>query len=214
MRKVFYILGLQLLVTALIAGSIFAVPVVTKFFIQNVLIAIICSVVSLIAFFVLVCCEKVARRFPINIILLGLFTVCEGVLLGYTCLSSPTHGVIVSIMATVVLVFGLGAFALTTKMDFTGCGIYLLAAALAVFSISIVIIICEMYFNIRLTLAHKIMSMVFLVLFSLYLVFDIQIVQGGDDRQACLGVDDYVFGCLTIYIDIISIFLYFLRIFE
>eukprot|EP00919_Chromeraceae_sp_WS-2016_P038745 GHVR01092513.1.p1 GENE.GHVR01092513.1~~GHVR01092513.1.p1 ORF type:complete len:112 (+),score=17.59 GHVR01092513.1:838-1173(+) len=104
-------------------------------------------------------------------------------------------------MATVVLVFGLGAFALTTKMDFTGCGIYLLAAALAVFSISIVIIIwcvcafvcvfysmnisncvflcvcfvfivcvfvcvfcSEMYFNIRLTLAHKIMSMVFLVL--------------------------------------------------
>lgn len=48
------------------------------------------------------------------------------------------------------------------------------------------------------------------VIFSVYLVFDLQLVMGGHKYQ--LGADEYVFATLNLYLDIINIFLYILRL--
>ena len=44
--------------------------------------ACIASIVLVLA---ITCCESVRRTAPANYIFLGLFTVCEGVLLGFVC---------------------------------------------------------------------------------------------------------------------------------
>lgn len=48
------------------------------------------------------------------------------------------------------------------------------------------------------------------VLFSVYLVFDLQMVMGGHKYE--LSADEYVFATLNLYMDIINIFLYILRL--
>ena len=39
-------------------------------------------VVSLVCIISLACCSDVRRKFPINFIFLGIFTLCEGLMLG------------------------------------------------------------------------------------------------------------------------------------
>ncbi len=50
------------------------------------------------------------------------------------------------------------------------------------------------------------------LLFSVYLVFDIQLLLGSAQHAASLSPDEYVFGALSIYLDIINLFLYVLRL--
>lgn len=86
---------------------------------------------------VLACCESVARQFPLNMILLVVFTIMESFIVG--CISSvyKTDTVIIAVGITAVVVVALTAFAFQTKYDFTGFGVYLfvLAIILLVFGI-------------------------------------------------------------------------------
>ena len=45
------------------------------------------------------------------------------------------------------------------------------------------------------------------VVFSLYLVYDIQLVIGGRHKKYQFGVDDYVFAALNLYLDVVNLFL-------
>ena len=48
------------------------------------------------------------------------------------------------------------------------------------------------------------------LLFSLFIVHDTQLVVGGKKRQ--LNTSDYVLGAITLYLDIVNLFLHLLRI--
>ena len=50
------------------------------------------------------------------------------------------------------------------------------------------------------------------VLFGIYLIYDIQLIVGGKRYQ--LEIDDYIIGALALYIDIIRIFIEILRILQ
>ena len=49
-------------------------------------------------------------------------------------------------------------------------------------------------------------------LFGLYLVFDVQLLLGGGGRFA-LSPDDYVAGAISLYLDLVNLFLHLLRLF-
>jgi hypothetical protein len=49
------------------------------------------------------------------------------------------------------------------------------------------------------------------LLFSAFIVHDTQLVVGGKKRQ--LNTSDYVLGAITLYLDIINLFFYLLRLF-
>ena len=49
-------------------------------------------------------------------------------------------------------------------------------------------------------------------LFSFYLIFDTQLIVGGEDKYAMIGNDDYILGAIILYLDIINIFIYILQI--
>ena len=50
------------------------------------------------------------------------------------------------------------------------------------------------------------------ILFSFYLIYDTQLIIGGKHRQYQFTEDMYILGALTLYLDIINIFIYLLEI--
>lgn len=49
------------------------------------------------------------------------------------------------------------------------------------------------------------------ILFSIYLIYDTQMMMGGT-HKASISPEEYVFAALTLYLDIINIFVYILSI--
>lgn len=82
-------------------------------------ILIVAVVASFAVILALTCCPGVARKYPLNIICLGLFTLCEGYLVGATASFYNTDAVVIAMAGTVILTAGLTLFAWQTKIDFT-----------------------------------------------------------------------------------------------
>jgi FtsH-binding integral membrane protein len=59
---------------------------------------------------------------------------------------------------------------------------------------------------------ETIMSLIGAVLFSAYLAYHTRLVVSGKHSKYQLNEQDYVFGAMTLYSDVINIFLYILRL--
>jgi len=107
LRKVLGIVCAQLLLTAAIAAPILLLPGPQKFLFANrwaVPLAIIVTFGTLIS---LVCSEGARRRFPSNLILLGVFTAAQGVLVGVACAAYDTPTVLMAVLLTAVVCLAL-----------------------------------------------------------------------------------------------------------
>ncbi len=68
------------------------------------------------------CCESVRRKAPTNYIFLGVFTACEGFMLGSIAAFYDTEAVMIAVGICAAVTLGLTVFAFQTKYDFTTCG--------------------------------------------------------------------------------------------
>ena len=109
--------------------------------------------------------------------------------------------VYMAMVGTAVIVVCLILYASSTERDFTGYYPYLWIFCLSLCLFGI--------FCIWSPFTYAIYSALGVFLFSAYIVCDTQLIVGGKGR-AELGVDDYVFGALLLYLDIINLFLYLL----
>ena len=50
------------------------------------------------------------------------------------------------------------------------------------------------------------------LIFSMYVVYDTQLIIGGKHKKFQFSVDDYIFAALALYLDIINLFLYILAL--
>uniref|UniRef100_A0A8D9B4D2 Protein lifeguard 2 n=1 Tax=Cacopsylla melanoneura TaxID=428564 RepID=A0A8D9B4D2_9HEMI len=124
------------------------------------------------------CCESVRRTYPMNIIFLGIFTLAESFLLGV--ISSKYNGELVFWAAaiTCVICLSLTIFAFQTKVDFTMMGGVLFVCVIVLFVFGIV----AMFFPGRIiTLIYGACGA---VLFSIYLIYDTQLMMGGNHRYS------------------------------
>lgn len=99
------------------------------------------------------------------------------------------------------MVISLTIYALTTKTDFTICGAM-------IFVISACFLMFGLFSWIMGPTARLIYCTFGVILFGLYLVIDTQLVCGG--KRYSLGKDDYIYGAIILYLDILNIFLYIL----
>ena len=83
--------------------------------------------VALVCIIILACCQSVRRTFPHNFIVLGVFTLCEGCMLGTITSFYDVDAVLIAVGITAGVTLGLTLFAFQTKIDFTGCGAALFA---------------------------------------------------------------------------------------
>lgn len=110
-----------------------------------------------------------------------------------------------AVSITAFVCFGLTIFAFQTKWDFT-----VLRGVLMVLLIVLII------FGFVAMFVHtKMITLIYAscgaLLFSFYLIYDTQMMMGGNHKYS-ISPEEYVFAALTLYLDIINIFLYILQI--
>jgi len=168
-------------------------------------IAIIALVITFGTLIVLTCCENVRRKSPLNFILLFVFTLAESFLIAVSVSLYYPEQVLLALGLTILICFALTIFAFQTKIDFTVIGGFLIIAVIVLFVGTIV----GIFFPGKMT--TLIIASAGAILFSLYLIYDTQMMVGGNHKYS-ISPQEYIFAALTIYIDIINIFMYILAI--
>lgn len=211
-RKVYGILCMQLLMTIVIAlpfqrlspqelqGKAWMLPI--SMFLT---LASICC---------MACVPGLARNFPTNYFMLALFTGAEGVVVGYVAACYAGNVVLAAAGATMVIFACLSAYAWTTKKDFTGCGPYIFGALCALTVFGCGVALAESVYGAHFSTTSLLYSLCSVLVFMFYIIYDTQMMLGdwGAHKQQ-FEVDDYVFAAITLYLDIINIFLQLLQLF-
>ncbi|XP_041842748.1 protein lifeguard 1 [Melanotaenia boesemani] len=164
--------------------------------------------VVLVLILVLSCCDNIRRQVPLNFIALGLFTIAEGLMLGSVAVYFQADAVMWAVGATALVSFGMSLFAMQSKWDFTpgaGC-MWALGWSLVSFAL-----LCAIFRSQYLYIFYAFLGT---VLFSLYLVFDTQLILGGKHRKYEISPEEYVFAALSLYLDIVTLFLFLLQFFN
>ncbi|XP_074857086.1 protein lifeguard 3-like [Carettochelys insculpta] len=207
-RKVYTIISVQLLVTVgIIAVFTFYSPVRT-FVQRNVAVYYASYAVFLVTYLVLACCQGPRRRFPWNIILLSLFTLAMAFMTGTIASMYSTKAVLIAMVITAIVTIIVTVFCFQTKVDFTSCAGLLCVLLVVLFLTSIVttIVLCYKY----VPWLQMVFAALGTVVFTLFLAYDTQLLLG--NRQYALSPEDYISGALEIYVDIIYIFWFLLRL--
>lgn len=112
--------------------------------------------------------------------------------------------VLIALVLTTLVVVSLTIYAMTTKSDFTMMGglFFILAAVLLGASL--------LGFFFRNRIYSVALSSLCVVIYGLFLIYDTQLIIG--NKRHALSYDDYVLGSLSLYIDIVTIFMELLNI--
>jgi len=215
-RKVYGILSVQLLIT-----TVFVILAQTsmKSFFQPapmtgnplaISLFYLASVFSIITCIMIGCYTSLARSVPTNYILLGVFTLCEAYLVAFTTTFFYPQDVLLAAALTCALTFTLTLYAYTTKKDFTIYGATLWILSWGLFALTLLLSLIFFSNSQAFRVLDIVVSVVCVVFYGFYLIYDTQIIMGGGKFE--LSLDDYVIGALVIYVDIIILFLRILRI--
>ncbi|XP_068244220.1 protein lifeguard 1-like isoform X2 [Palaemon carinicauda] len=204
-RKVYLILMVQLLVTLGIVSLFTFHTGVRRFVLTHSWMYFLSYAIFLVTYLTLVCCSGVRRKWPGNFIMLGIFTLALSYMAGTIAATHNTQIVIMTIGITCAICFLITLFATQTKYDFTGCGVYLFVASMVLLIFGIIAII----------LRHDTLSQMYAagiaLLFSMYLVYDTQLVVGG--RKHEMSPEEHIYAALMLYLDILYIFISLLSVF-
>lgn len=203
-RKVYMILSSLMLLTTGVVAYIYNSPEVSTYLDRSPGIMILTMAVMVSIMYALGCYKEVARSVPINYILLFVFAAAQSMFVGCICARYPRNIVLLAVALTAAVVVGLTIYAFTTTSDFTMCGGVLLVAGLVLLVATII------SFFIHNKILHIIISACGAILFSIYLIYDTQLVIGSGENA--LSTDDYIWGAMQLYIDIIQIFIKILHL--
>mmetsp|Transcript_1658 Transcript_1658/g.3173 ORF Transcript_1658/g.3173 Transcript_1658/m.3173 type:complete len:241 (-) Transcript_1658:511-1233(-) len=196
-RKVYGILSAQLLLTVGIASLIMFVPAVHMVATSSPGMFYAALFLPLILLLVLMC---VRESYPTNFIVLFLFTCCQGYTVGVVCTSFDTITVLEAVGLTAAIVVGLTIYTFQSKRDFSFLGAGLFAALVILIIASVI----QMF--VRAPWLDFAISVGGACIFSLYIVFDTSMLM---ERHS---VDEYILAAINLYLDIINLFMYILRI--
>lgn len=204
-RKVYGILSMQLLLTAMFV-SIGVVNVDYRMFlIENSWLIILCGLFSLIILIFLACFKSISRKVPTNYILLTVFTLCEAILISSVTVVYDPVTILIATLLTFGITFVLTAYACMTKSDLTmKLGITLVV----LFALSMFGILMGMFWDSR--PVEIMVCCLLVVIYGVYLIIDTQLLVGKGRYR--LSMEDYIIGALMIYVDMIGLFIYLLRI--
>lgn len=203
-RKVFGIVSVQLLFTVGIA-CIFLFNSTLKLYVRsNQWVFWTAWALAIGLLLVISCVEKARRSFPTNMLLLGAFTAVQAFLVGTLSAYYNIEAVAIAFAVTSAAVIAITIFAINTKIDVTKYGTLLLVALVAF----IVLLIMGMFWVNK--VLWLVLSGIACLIFSAYLLYDIQLVMGG--RYYSISPDEYIFAALNIYLDIINMFIWMLSL--
>lgn len=172
---------------------------------HNPALMIVALIVSVAVLLAMACVEPLRRKTPLNYILLSIFTLAESYLVACSTARFDPGDVLLAVVVTTVVCVGLTIFAFQTKWDFTVMGGILFVCLLLLLLFGLV----AMFFPGRIIML--VYSSMGAILFSFYLIYDTQMMMGGTHKHS-ISPEEYVFAAITLYLDVINIFLYILSI--
>lgn len=209
--KVYSILNMQLLFTCLFTVAVYTVPKMTEFVGRSqggVILLWICVGLTLLISIILSCFVKIQRQHPWNMILLFAFTACESYLISFICIHYQIKTLLTAFGVTILIVTLLTIFACQTKWDFTTNG-WMIGLFIALIAVLVLSMLNTFIFGIG--WLETLIASVMLIIFCFYLIYDTQMIIGGNHANE-FSEEDYVFAALSIYMDIIMIFLQLLKL--
>ncbi|XP_029981248.1 protein lifeguard 3-like [Sphaeramia orbicularis] len=207
-RKVYLTLAAQLAVTfSVVAVFIFVEPV--QKFVQIYSGVYWASFgIFVVVYCILICCKEPRRRFPWNLLLLGVFTLALSYMAGTISSYYETKAVFVAMGVTAVICVAVTLFCFQTKVDFTSCGglLCIVSVLLVVLGIVTAVVLSFKY----VPWLHMLYAAIGAIVHTLFLVYNTQLLMG--NRQLALSPEEYIYGALSLYIDVVDIFLFILQI--
>ncbi|KAL6636764.1 hypothetical protein ACP70R_024336 [Stipagrostis hirtigluma subsp. patula] len=203
-RKIYVILAVQLAMTAAVAGFVVKVPAVSEFFVSsNAGIALYIFLIVL-PFIVLCPLHYYHQKHPVNLLLLGLFTVAISFAVGMTCAFTSGKVILEAAILTAVVVISLTAYtfwAAKRGHDFNFLGPFLFAAIMVLVVFSLI----QIFFPLG-----KISTMIYGGLASL--IFCGYIIYDTDNIIKRYSYDEYIWAAVSLYLDVINLFLSLLEL--
>ncbi|XP_033473604.1 protein lifeguard 3 [Epinephelus lanceolatus] len=207
-KKVYLILTVQLAVTFSVVAVFTFVDPVRLFVIRYPGIYWASFVVYFLVYCILVCCKGPRRRFPWNLVLLGVFTLALSYMSGTISSYYETKAVLIAMGITALVCIAVTVFCFQTKVDFTSCGGFLCIASIVLLIIGIVTAIVLSFQYVP--WLHMLYAAIGAIVYTLFLTYNTQLLIG--NRELALSPEEYIFGALSLYIDIVHIFLFILQV--
>jgi len=154
------------------------------------------------------------KRTPWNYMYLTTYALCFGVCIGYICAQYEVTSVVFAFAMTAGIMLCLTIYAVYTKTDFTGTGLYILVLICGLVMLGVV-----MMFFPGVDVLNKIYAIGASVLMCWIIIFDTQLIFGTAsfqfnrvaDRSVEYTLDMYAFASFQLYLDFINMFVWLLR---
>jgi len=198
LKKVYAIVSVQLAITALVSGVIMFTPEIKEFATTSqptMWAAFAGSIISVCGL------HAVKNSYPANMALLLVFTLFESYIVGIICCMYKTESVIIAAALTTGVTASLSVYALTAKTDFSNWGASLYAGLWCIILGSLL----QIFFPYS-SMLNGLLSVAGAILFSFFIIYDT------DQIANRMSPDDYVVGAIELYLDIINLFIYILRL--
>lgn len=198
LKKVYGLLTIQLLITVGV-GAIFMLSgdPVKEYVFENAWVVYVSCIVG---FIILIALHFKRREHPTNLILLMAFTLSQSLLIGIVVSLFDAMIVIEAFFITFFIVLSLTLYTFQSKKDFSSMGAGLYAA------------LCVLIIGgfIQIVAQNSVMEMMLCIggamVFSLYIIYDTHMLMYKHSPE------EYVVCTVELYLDIINLFLYILRI--
>lgn len=198
-RKVYVILALQVLLTVAVATVVVLVAAIPKFIVTTtpgLLVFIVTLIAPFIVLFPLHCYRN---HHPVNLVLLTLLTVLIAFAVGLSCSFSPGKVVLLTGILTSVVVVTLTLYtfwAAARGHDFSFLGPFLMVSLLVLIVFSFIQIFIPFG-----KLGSTIFGLLITIIFSGFIIYDT------DNLIKRCKYDEYVWASVTLYLDIVNLFL-------
>ncbi|KAH3691060.1 protein lifeguard 1-like [Dreissena polymorpha] len=150
------------------------------------------------------------RKHPWNLVLLGVFTLAFTYMAATLSSFFTTDSVIVAAAMTAAICLSITLFSIQTKIDFTLCSSLIFCVCLVLLYFAIACLVLR-FGMVNGRVLDALYGGAFTLVMSLVLVIDTQQIVGG--KRLEMNPEEYVFGALILYIDVIYIFILLLAAF-
>ncbi|CAH1155774.1 unnamed protein product [Phaedon cochleariae] len=198
-RKVYGLLTMQIFLTILIASICMYTPPIKNFVHSNDWMMLVTFFGSIILLFAL---HVKRRESPTNLILLAAFTIVQAYTIGVIVTFYSKDIVLQALLLTLVVLGGLTLYTFQTKRDFSAMHSGLFAG------LCILIVGGFMQVFLQSSVLEIAISFGGALLFCLFIVFDTQMI------MKTLSPEEYILATINLYMDIINLFIYILRILQ
>ena len=203
MLKVYGILLTQLLfIFSLILTC--QIKKIKEFLFEQKILLIVLMSISLLAFIVIfiifLCKPNILNKVPHNYICILIVTIAVTILLVYISILYPVHLVIGAMSFVLAICLSIFLISLFNKIDIRYLVMAIILLSSCAFDYGLLALIYRSYY------LHFVYCLIGGVIYTLYIAFDTISIRDH------FRIDDYAFAALTLYLDIVRLFIQILRI--